>query len=164
MSIERGLFHFAKHQDLTFGEALEALKAGQLVRRPSFNSGSHLYLEDSLSVKIRAGAYKGTTRSYELFIALCQARSGKHYNSFTNEWVPYRDKHQPGWTPSQADMLATDWLVVLPTPVPESKPEKPRKKGRQIFPKAHYAHLKKLSRTRAKASKKRMPTSSRRPG
>jgi hypothetical protein len=163
MSIERGLFHFAKHQDLTFGEALEALKAGQLVRRPSFVSGSHLYLEDSLSVKIRSGVYKGTTRTYELFIALYQARSGKHYNSFTHEWVSHQDKHQPGWTPSQADMLATDWLVVLPTPVPESKPGKPRKKARQIFPKVH-AHLKELSRKRAKAAKKRMPPSSRRPG
>lgn len=82
---------------MNFGQAIEALKQEQWVRRVGWNGKNmHLYLEDHLSFKIRAGTGKGTIRRYAPCICL-----------YTAQGV-----HQPGWLASQADMLAEDWEIV----------------------------------------------------
>jgi hypothetical protein len=79
---------------MNFGQAIEALKAGRMVRRTGWNGkGMHIYLEDSFSMPIRGGIHRGAVRQYEPAICLFTAQG----------------THQPGWTASQADMLADDW-------------------------------------------------------
>jgi hypothetical protein len=73
---------------LTFGEALEELKAGNSVARSGWNGRDmHIYYLDGLNVR-------GTP--LEPCIVMYTAQK----------------KHQPGWLASQADMLADDWEVV----------------------------------------------------
>lgn len=82
---------------MNFGEAIQALKDGKMVRRTGWNGkGMHLYLEDGFSMPIRGGVYKGAVRQYEPVICMFTAQQ----------------KHQPGWLASQADMLAEDWEPV----------------------------------------------------
>jgi hypothetical protein len=82
---------------MNIGQAIEALKAGNLIRRAGWNGkGMHLYLEDSLHYATGGGAHKGTERTYEPCIVMFTAQG----------------KHQPGWLASQADLLADDWEVV----------------------------------------------------
>jgi hypothetical protein len=82
---------------MNFGDAIEALKGGKMVRRAGWNGkGMHLYLEDGFSMPIRGGVHKGAVRQYEPVICMFTAQQ----------------RHQPGWLASQADMLAEDWSLV----------------------------------------------------
>lgn len=82
---------------MTFGEAIEALKQGKMVRRAGWNGkGMHLYLEDGFEMPIRGGVNRGGVRRYEPVICMFTAQH----------------RHQPGWLASQADMLAGDWSLV----------------------------------------------------
>lgn len=82
---------------MNFGEALEALKHDQLVRRAGWNGkDQHIYLEDRLGFTIGAGVFKGERRKYQPVLVL--------YNA--------QQQHQPGWAPSQGDLFAEDWEVV----------------------------------------------------
>lgn len=82
---------------MDFGEAIRALKANKRVARAGWNGKNmHIYLEDMFSFPVRGGVYAGTTRKYEPVICMFTAQG----------------THQPGWSPSQADMLAHDWVVV----------------------------------------------------
>ena len=82
---------------MNFGQAIEALKSGLMVRRLGWNGkGMHIYLEDSYSMAIGGGVFKGQSRKYEPAIFMFTAQG----------------KHQPGWLASQADMLADDWEMV----------------------------------------------------
>lgn len=84
---------------MNFGEAIAAMKSGQLVQRAGWNGkGMHVYLEDGYTTVIRGGVFKGTTRTYEPVIVMFTAQG----------------KHQPGWLASQPDMLADDWQIVEP--------------------------------------------------
>lgn len=79
---------------MNFGQAIEAMKAGNCVRRAGWNGkGMHVYIEDGYDIKIRAGIHKGSVRHYEPCVVLFNAQG----------------KHQPGWNASQPDMLADDW-------------------------------------------------------
>ena len=72
---------------MTFGNALEQVKAGYRIARTGWNGKNmHVYLQTP-----PAGDH--TTLPYLVM--------------FTAQGV-----HQPGWLASQADMLAEDWLVV----------------------------------------------------
>lgn len=83
-----------------FGDAISALKDGLWARRMGWNGkGMHIYLEDDTSLPVRAGVFKGQARKYGAVVVL--------YSSKT-------DVHQPGWTCSQADMLAEDWEIIQP--------------------------------------------------
>jgi len=75
---------------MNFGDAIAALKKGEMVRRAGWNGKMHLYLEDGFTMPIRGGVYK------EPVIVLFTAQQ----------------EHQPGWLASQADMLADDWQRV----------------------------------------------------
>ena len=82
---------------MTFGEAIEALKANKFVEREDWNGKNmHLYLEKGHRDTIRAGVFKGSMREYAPHICI-----------FTAQGI-----HQPGWLASQADMLATDWKII----------------------------------------------------
>jgi len=83
---------------MNFGEALEQLKRENPVRRAGWNGkGMNIYLEDSLRFTVKATkTTRGLDRVYEPVICLFTAQG----------------KHQPGWVPSQADMLADDWELV----------------------------------------------------
>ncbi len=82
---------------MTFGEAIEKLKSGFMVRRRGWNGkGMHLYLEDGLFHHVGAGVHKGAVRKYEPVICMYTADG----------------KHQPGWLASQADMFGEDWELV----------------------------------------------------
>lgn len=79
---------------LTFGGALEALKAGKKVARTGWNGkGMYLYLADGklLTQEIGDGSYP-----------------------FTDSIVMKTadDRFCIGWLASQADMLAEDWCIV----------------------------------------------------
>lgn len=84
---------------MNFGQAIEAMKKSRCVSRSGWNGKSmHLYLEDMLSFKIGDGVFKGEKRKYQPFLVLFNAQG----------------QHQPGWVPSQSDMLAEDWDEVYP--------------------------------------------------
>jgi len=70
-----------------FGAAIESLKQGRSIRRDGWNGkGMHVYLV--------------TIDGLEPCVALFTAQG----------------KRQPGWVPSQVDMLAEDWSVVAEEP------------------------------------------------
>ena len=82
---------------MTFSEALELLKGGNLIQREGWNGkGMHLYLEQGSHLPLSSGIEKGTTRIYEPVICMYTAQG----------------THQPGWLASQADILADDWGVL----------------------------------------------------
>ena len=86
-------------ETMGFGAAIEALKQGRWIARKGWNGkGMHVYLEDMRQVVIGAGVFKGTARRYEPHIVMFTAQGA----------------HQPGWLASQADMLAEDWVLVVP--------------------------------------------------
>lgn len=79
---------------MNFGEAIEALKNGRLVARAGWNGrGMHLYLDHGCS---QGGSPTTPQRTFDPHVVL-----------FTVQGT-----YQPGWTASQADMLATDWETV----------------------------------------------------
>lgn len=79
---------------MNFGQAIEALKAGRLVRRRGWNGkGMHIYLEGHFSFIVPMATMP---RWYEPVIVMYTAQG----------------KHQPGWLASQADILAEDWEIV----------------------------------------------------
>lgn len=85
--------------EMSFGDAIEALKDGDCVQRRGWNGKNmHLYLEEHVSHILHGGAFAGKERKYDPVICMYTAQG----------------THQPGWLASQADMLATDWQVVRP--------------------------------------------------
>lgn len=84
---------------MNFGEALAVIKGGGSVARSGWNGKRmHVYLEDGYSMKVGGGAFKGRVQEIEPVLVLFNAQQ----------------KHQPGWVPSQPDMLADDWMEVEP--------------------------------------------------
>lgn len=83
---------------MNFGEALEAVKKSRMFRRAGWNGKNmHIYLEEDLRFTIRATkTTRGIDRKYLPTLCLFNAQG----------------QHQPGWVPSQADMLAEDWELV----------------------------------------------------
>ena len=83
---------------MSIGNAVEALKAGKMIRRAGWNGkGMHVYLEDMWSFPIRDGLYAGQERKYAPVMVL---------------YIGAADTHQPGWNASTPDLLADDWETV----------------------------------------------------
>lgn len=76
---------------MSFGHAIEALKAGHSVARAGWN-GKGMFL-----VLVPGNAAGGIPRGI-----------APHIDMFTAQ-----GHFQPGWLASQADMLATDWTIVV---------------------------------------------------
>lgn len=71
-------------ENMNFGEVIEIMKKGGSVQREGWNGkGMYIYLGDF--------AFYGLEPTFVMRTAL--------------------GKFQPGWVPSQADMLATDWSI-----------------------------------------------------
>lgn len=73
----------AKTSNLTFGQALEALKKSALVRRPCWAEGAHLFLEVS----------EDGQGDRIMF---------RHYNGLAHGWM----------TRDDSSLLAEDWEIV----------------------------------------------------
>lgn len=82
---------------MNFGQAIEAIKQGKSVQREGWNGKNmHIFLEPHFEFLIPAGAFRGKVRKYEPVICM---------------WTTQQTT-QPGWTASQADILAEDWLII----------------------------------------------------
>jgi hypothetical protein len=87
---------------MNFGIALEILKHGGMVKRTGWNgAGQHIYLEDQLGYTIPGGVFKGERREYAPVLCLYNAQG----------------IHQPGWVPSQGDLMAEDWQPTDGSPI-----------------------------------------------
>ena len=88
----------APRKDMTFGNALDALKAGYSVARKGWN-GKNQYVELATCI-----SYKGNAGE----IVNC------HHNNIGNKALAFVGTSgvQMGWLASQADMLAEDWYIV----------------------------------------------------
>ena len=86
---------------MDFGDALKLVKTGtKSIQRAGWNGkGQHVYLEEYPGYTIGDGAFKGMKRSYLPVFVLFTAQG----------------QHQPGWVPSQGDLLAEDWQVAVHT-------------------------------------------------
>lgn len=81
---------------MNFGEAIKFLKELKCVHRLGWNGKNmHIYLEEDLYFKYGDGIHKGKVTYFEPVIILSTADG----------------KLQPGWIPSQADILAEDWEI-----------------------------------------------------
>ena len=86
---------------MTFEQALTALKAGHMVRRSGWNGKTmHIYLEDKRIEHLNDGIFKGSIRQYEPVLCIYTSNA----------------THQPGWLPTQADLLTDDWHIVAAAP------------------------------------------------
>ncbi len=90
-------------EPMTFGAAVEALKAGEKVCRAGWN-GKGMWLCYMPPVVIPEGIVNGRTKTFAPVGDL-------HVNGYFVMWTADQ-KWQPGWLASQTDMLATDWQVV----------------------------------------------------
>lgn len=77
--------------NMNFGDALAALKRGELISRAGWN-GKKMYLY------LQSYAIGNTNQTLQPCIIMYTAEQ----------------KHQPGWLASQADMLAEDWCIFEP--------------------------------------------------
>lgn len=93
---------------MTFGEALEAIKAGATVRRPQWKGGEVAYLNPG---SISDEELKGKSRiSHALKKQLFEAAGADTITRLPNLNLKTSDgATQTGWTPSQIDMFAEDW-------------------------------------------------------
>lgn len=93
---------------MTFGKAIEILKHGGVVQRVAWNGCWLVYVEGTtrkLMVDSPYGRALALTKQAESHVTI-------------HEHIDYYDGEggmHPGWTPSQADMLASDWHLVEPT-------------------------------------------------
>ena len=88
----------APRKDMTFGNALDALKAGYSVARKGWN-GKNQYVELATCI-----SYKGNAGEIV----------NVHHNNIGNKALAFVGTSgvQMGWLASQADMLADDWYIV----------------------------------------------------
>ena len=86
-------------EDMTFGDALEALKAGERVARKGWNGKNmYVFLAYEADFVTDADIYAYGQPEVEVADMLVMKTA--------------QDTFQPGWLASQADMLAEDWYVV----------------------------------------------------
>lgn len=85
-----------RKNNLSFSDALYALREGACVQREGWNGkGMHIFLEEHFTALINMGGRK-LDRKYEPVICL---------------WTAQKTT-QPGWLPSQQDLLANDWTII----------------------------------------------------
>ncbi|WP_353887436.1 MW1434 family type I TA system toxin [uncultured Spirosoma sp.] len=78
---------------MNFGEVLEKLKRCACVRRPEWEAGTHVYMEEHFKALVGKGGGLGHLRIY-----------GPVFVRFVGN-----STHEPGWHPTIADLLAEDW-------------------------------------------------------
>ena len=86
-------------EDMTFGDALEALKDGERVARKGWNGkGMYVFLAHEADFVTDADLSAYDQLEVEVADMLVMKTA--------------QDTFQPGWLASQADMLAEDWYIV----------------------------------------------------
>ena len=91
---------------MNFGEAIEALKAGQRVTRPSWNGrGMYLWLLPAATVKAE------WCREPHLK-AVAEANGGEIEALGSIRMMTADKKVLTGWLASQTDVLSEDWEIV----------------------------------------------------
>lgn len=113
--------------NLTFGEALEAVKKGDLITRKGWNGkGMFVFMrpEDNLSVDMIVNKVKSLPNSVKnYFSGKCSWTSSeaKTKNAPEKTMIKFTgylcmkaadDTIVNGWLASQTDMLAEDWIVL----------------------------------------------------
>ena len=86
-------------EDMTFGDALEALKQGERVARKGWN-GKNMYIFLAHEPDFVTDADISAFDQLEVEVADMLVMKTA------------QDTFQPGWLASQADMLAEDWFIV----------------------------------------------------
>jgi hypothetical protein len=102
---------FNKITDMNFGEAIEALKAGEKVCREGWNGkGMWICLMPRLCLPARSSLEIGATVNDRTaqFIGEDTPLDCQPYIAM---WTA-QGKWQPGWLASQPDMLGEDWMIV----------------------------------------------------
>lgn len=95
---------------MNFGQAIDALKAGQRVARSGWN-GKGMWLVLVPGTK-KAELRSGTTYANALQMESCEILP--HIDMWTIN-AEGRRAMLPGWLASQTDMLADDWQVIAET-------------------------------------------------
>lgn len=91
---------------VTFGEAIEALKRGKRVARTGWNGkGMYLWLLPAAQVKAE------WCREYHLK-ALAEANGGEIECLGSIRMLTADKKVLTGWLASQTDILAEDWVII----------------------------------------------------
>lgn len=92
---------------MTFGKALELLKAGAVVRRKDWTTMWLVFIPGNtrkLTLDSPYGQALSIQKQAETYITI-----NPHIDIYTADGCM-----QPGWTPTQADMLAGDWMPLEP--------------------------------------------------
>lgn len=106
-----------KTKNMTFGEALEAIKKGELVCREGWN-GKGMFIfqrpEDCLSTDMVVNKVKSLPDAVKKWVANKYGDSETDKIKFTAYLCMKAadDTIVNGWLASQTDMLATDWMIV----------------------------------------------------
>ena len=91
---------------MTFGQAIEALKAGEKVARTGWNGkGMWLILVPGSKPVLKEGT------PYHKALGSCEIEILPHIDMYTVNAVGRRAM-LPGWLASQTDMLAEDWVII----------------------------------------------------
>jgi len=94
------------HENLNFGQAIEALKAGKRVTRPNWNGkGMYLWLLPAANVKAE------WCREPHLK-AVAEANGGQIECLGSIRMMTADKKVLTGWLASQTDILAEDWQII----------------------------------------------------
>lgn len=94
---------FRRVEGLRYGEAIEAMKRGYKLRRRRWHEKSFLILvQPAPDVKLRAGTVYSRALGEGEVVTI-----NAHFSLFSP-----MGHFQPGWLPSTADMLASDWEVL----------------------------------------------------
>lgn len=106
--------------NLDFGQALVALKSGNVVARHGWNGkGMFIYLNKGavdLSTSDAPGAPDSITHVNSVRIGLFERWQGNIVTRMPNINMKAADGSTvTGWLASQTDMLADDWEIVSPT-------------------------------------------------
>ena len=95
-----------KINNLTFGEAIEALKLGKFVTRPGWN-GKGMYLWLLPAAKVKAEWCR------EPHLKAMAEHNGGEIEALASIRMRTADnKVLTGWLASQTDMMAEDWMVI----------------------------------------------------
>lgn len=99
---------------MNFGKAIEKLKEGKAVSRDGWN-GNEMFIVLMPELSLPPYNTQGTDRKVNdrtaKWIGKDTPLESQAYIAMFNA----QKKWQPGWLASQADILAEDWSVVIPT-------------------------------------------------
>jgi len=97
---------------MNFGQALEALKNGEMVQRQGWNKGIFIYKTVGNTVDVEKTPIQKFASLPQSVKDFLERRGGNV--EFHSQLTMYtaQGTMQPGWLASQADMLADDWTGI----------------------------------------------------